>query len=84
MLPARERRHRVAVHQGADVAAHAVVPGTAVMVELGGVSDGVSVGAQVGGHCCEGGEVEAGQAGHWPAEVDILARSFSHEASSIF
>jgi hypothetical protein len=34
MLPARERCHRVAVHQGGDVAAHAIVPGSAARVEF--------------------------------------------------
>ena len=78
MLPARKREHRAAVHQGGDVAAHAVVPVTSVRVELGGIGDGVAVGAQVCGHCSEGWEVEAGQAGHRPAEVDAL-----HAASNI-
>ena len=70
MLPAGQGGHGVAVHQGDNVAAHAVVPGAAVGVEFGGVGDGVATGAQVGGHCVEGGEVEAGQAGHGDAEVN--------------
>lgn len=70
MLPARERGHGIAVHQRCDVAAHAVVPGAAVRVELGGAGDGVAVGAEVGSHCGEGGEVEFWQAGHRAAEVD--------------
>lgn len=61
MLPAGQGSHGVAVHQGDDVASHAVVPGAAVRVDLGVVGDGVAAGAQVGGHCVEGGEVEAGQ-----------------------
>jgi hypothetical protein len=36
------------------------------------VSHAIMAGAQAGGHCGEGGEVKAGQAGHWPAEVDAL------------
>lgn len=47
-------------HQGGDVAAHAVFPGIAVRVDLGGVGDGVAVDVQVGGYRGEGGEVEAG------------------------
>lgn len=72
MLPAGQGGHGVAVHQGGNVAAHAVVPTAAVGVEFGGVGDGVAVGAQDGGHGVEGGEVEVGQAGHGPAEVDAL------------
>lgn len=57
MLPAGQGGHGVAVHQGDDVAAHAVVPGAAVGVDLGGVGDSVAAGAQVFGHCGEGREV---------------------------
>lgn len=39
-------------------------------VEFGGVGDCVADGAQGGGHCVEGREVEAGQDGHGVAEVD--------------
>lgn len=49
---------------------HAVVPGAAVGVELGGVGDGVTAGVQVGGHRVEGDKVEDGQAGYGAAEVD--------------
>ena len=70
MLPAWQGGHGVAVHQGGNVAAHAVVPGAAVSVDLGGVGDGVAAGAQFGGHCVEGGKVEAGQTCHWAAEVN--------------
>lgn len=68
-FPAGQCGHGVALHQGGNVAAHAVVPGAAVWVDLGGVGDGVAAGAQVGGHGVEGCEVEAGQAGHGTAEV---------------
>ncbi|MCY1360075.1 hypothetical protein D9M69_466830 [compost metagenome] len=34
MLPARERGHVVAVHQGCDVTTHAIVPGSAARVEF--------------------------------------------------
>ena len=70
MLPAGQGGYGVAVHQGGNVSAHAVVPGAAVRVELGWVGNGVAAGAQVGGHGVEGGKVEAGQACHWSAEVD--------------
>ena len=72
MLPAGQGGHGVAVHQGGNVAAHAVVPGAAIGVEFGGVGDGVAAGAQVGGHGVEGGEVEVGQAGHGAAQIDSL------------
>lgn len=70
MLPAGEGGHGIAVHQGGNVAAHAVVPGAAVGVEFGGVGDRVAAGAQIAGHCAEGGKVEAGQAGHGAAQVN--------------
>lgn len=70
MLPAGQGGHGVAFHQGGNVSAHAVVPGAAFRVDLGGIVDGVAAGAQVGGHGVEGGEVEAGQAGHGAAEVN--------------
>ena len=60
------------VHQGSNVAAHAVVPGAAIWVELGGVGDGMAPGAQAGCHRGKGREVEFGQAGHWAAEVDAF------------
>ena len=67
MLPAGQGDHGVAVHQGGNVAAHAVTLSAAVGVELGGVGDGVVAGAQAVALCVEGGEVEAGQAGHGAA-----------------
>lgn len=70
MLPAGKGCHGVALHQGGDVAAHAVAPGAAVWVEFGGVGDGVADGAQAGGHAVEGGEVQAWQAAHGTAEVN--------------
>ncbi|MNT90037.1 hypothetical protein D3C72_2308680 [compost metagenome] len=57
MPPGRERCHRVAVHQRGDVTAHAVVPGAAVGVGLGGVGDDVAGIAQIAGHGVEGGEI---------------------------
>lgn len=39
---------------------------------------GVAAGAQVGVHCGEGGEVQSGQSGHWPAEVDGLTVFCGH------
>lgn len=74
MLPAGQGGHGVSVHQGCNVAAHAVVPGAAFRVEFGGVGDGVAAGAQGGGHGVEGGEVEAGQAGHGAADVNPFHR----------
>jgi len=70
MLPAGQRGHGVAVHQGGNVAAHAVVPGAAVGVEFGGVGDGVANGAKACGHAMEGWGVEARQAGHWSAQIN--------------
>lgn len=78
MLPVRQGGHGVAFHQGDNVAAHAVVPGAAVRVEFGWVGDGVTAGAQAVCHCGEGREVETGQAGHGPAEVNSLAISRGH------
>lgn len=77
MLPAGQGGHGVAVHQGGNVAAHAVVPAAALGVELGGVGYGVAVGAQVGGHGVKGGEVETGQAGHGTAEVNPFAAKWT-------
>ena len=49
---------------------HAVVPGAAVGVELGGVGDGLAVGAQAVGYCGAGRAVEVRQAGHEAAQVN--------------
>lgn len=68
--PSRPGGHGVAVHQGCNVAAHAVTPGAAVGVELGGGGGGVAVGAQAVVLCVEAFEVKAGQAGHGAAEVN--------------
>ena len=50
MLPAGQGGHGVAFHQGGNVAAHAVVPGAAVWVDLGGVASAVANSStQIGG-----------------------------------
>lgn len=53
-LPAGQGGYGVAVHQGDNVAAQAVVPGAAVWVQLGGVGDGMAACAEAGGHDVEG------------------------------
>ena len=72
MLPAGQGGHGVAVHQGCNVAAHAVAPGPAVRVEFGGVGDGVAAGAQAGGHAVKRWKVQPWQATHGAAEVNAF------------
>lgn len=70
MLPAGQSRYGVALHQRSNVAPHALGPGAAVLIQLGGVGDGVTACAQAGSYAVEGGEVQPWQAAHWAAEVN--------------